>query len=340
MNPFLIDVPVRINIWIRPDCQKRQWEVIRKVKPSILFLQSDGGRNETEWESIRQNRKMIDESIDWDCQVYRFYEDHNNGMYAMSKKVIQFIWAMVDRAIFLEDDQIPSISFFRYCFDLLERYKDDERIECICGFNHFGTWKCNSDYFFSRQGSIWGTATWRRVFETRNIGFSYAKDEYVMSLLKQRTRHNKIAWERLNAYSQNLYFEGHVAGGEFWKEFNMYSQNMLQIIPRKNMIKNIGFDNSSTHIKDFSGLPKTIKRLFNSETYELEFPLNYAAYVIPDIEYERKRNNVMHYNENCIKKFFRGILFYIICFFRSPRHFFEMVLLKFRKKTVKKQNEE
>ena len=110
MKPYLVDVPVKINIWIRPECQKLQWDVIRKARPSILFIQSDGGRNQSEWDAILKNRKMIDESIDWECKVDRLYEDTNLGLYAMGYKRNQLIWSKVDRCIFLEDDQIPSIS--------------------------------------------------------------------------------------------------------------------------------------------------------------------------------------------------------------------------------------
>ena len=70
MKPYLVDVPVKINIWIREECQKRQWEIIKKARPSILFIQSDGGRNESEWKAINNNRKLIDNGIDWECTVY------------------------------------------------------------------------------------------------------------------------------------------------------------------------------------------------------------------------------------------------------------------------------
>lgn len=323
-----LDVPVRINIWIRPDCQKQQWEIIKKVKPSIIFLQSDGGRNDKEWKSIKANRSLIDNSIDWDCQVFRFYEDSNNGLYQMGKKVSSFIWSKVDRCIFLEDDQLPSISFFRYCKELLEKYKDDERIECICGMNHLGKWNCASDYFFSRQGSIWGTATWRRVFENRKKGFAYNDDKYVMGLLKQRTKHNRIAWKRLNAYANCDYFEGHVPGTEFWREFDMYSQNRLQIIPKVNMIKNVGFGKDSAHAKDLLLMPKSIKKIFNMQTYEIEFPMKHADYVIPDIKYEKKRNKIMHYNECFVTRTTGRIGYAIKLLFLNPKLLFS----KFKKK--------
>lgn len=331
MKPYLVDVPVRVNIWIRPECQRKQFEVLRQARPSILFLQSDGGRNDKEWEAIYKNRKIFDEEIDWECTVYKFYEDHNNGLYTMGRKVADFIWETVDRCIFLEDDHIPSISFFRYCAELLEYYKDDLRIECICGMNHLG--RCenvSSDYFFSRQGSIWGTATWKRTVQMRDREFEYGKDPYVMTLLKQRTRYNKIFWKRVNGYLKNLHFEGHVAGGEFFHEFAMYGQNQLQIIPKVNMISNIGCTEDSAHADDFKVLPKGFRKIFNMKTYEMEFPIKHAKFVIPDVEYEKKRNRIMGYNtpmvsmyrkfERGFRKLLQGDIKYIIMKLRKNKY--------------------
>lgn len=112
MKPYLVDVPVKINIWIRPECQRRQFEIIKQARPSILFVTSDGGRNEKEWELIKQNRKIYDEEIDWECKVYKLYMDHNLGLYAMGKERENLIWNTVDRCIMLEDDILPSVSFF------------------------------------------------------------------------------------------------------------------------------------------------------------------------------------------------------------------------------------
>lgn len=56
MKPYLVDVPVKVNIWTRPECQRKQFEVIKQARPSILFVTSDGGRNEREWQLIYQNR--------------------------------------------------------------------------------------------------------------------------------------------------------------------------------------------------------------------------------------------------------------------------------------------
>ena len=117
-NKSVLNVPVRIKIWCRPECQRKQFDVIKKVKPSILFVISDGGRNEEEWEKIRINRNMIDNEIDWDCTVYKQYWDKNVGLYGASKEMSKLIWEKVDRCILLEDDILPSESFF-YLFLLI-----------------------------------------------------------------------------------------------------------------------------------------------------------------------------------------------------------------------------
>lgn len=296
-KPFLVDVPVKINIWIREECQKKQFEIIKQARPSILFVTSDGGRNEKEWEIIKKNRALYDEGIDWECTVYYQYMSENQGLYAMGKKRLELIWSVVDRCIFLEDDILPSVSFFSYCAELLEKYKDDPRIENICGMNNLGVCEdVTSDYFFSRQGSIWGIATWKRSHEVRG-DFSYGEDPYIMKLLKQRTRHNPTFMKKIEAYAKNDIHEGHVAGSEFWIEFAMYAHNRLQIVPKYNMINNIGYGDDSEHARGQQYFSSDIKKLFNMKTYEYELPLKHPKYVIPDVEYEKKRNAMLDYND-------------------------------------------
>ncbi|WP_195268818.1 hypothetical protein [Eubacterium sp. 1001713B170207_170306_E7] len=306
MKSFLVDVPVRINIWIRPECQRRQFEVIKKAKPSILFLVSDGGRTEEEKAVIKKNREIFENEIDWECTIYKLYEQNNQGMYTMSQKCRKYIWDRVDRCIFLEDDILPSVSFFQYCAELLEYYKDDLRVHIICGMNHLGvSQNVNSDYFFSRQGSIWGTATWRRSDKLYG-DFDYAKDTYIMELLREKTSNNRIFWKRVKAYSTQKYYEGHVAGGEFFFEFGVYAQNQLQIIPKKNLISNIGCTENSAHADDINQLPKGIRKVFNMKTYEIDFPLKHAKYIIADKMYEKERNKIMAYNTPLIN-FYRKV---------------------------------
>ena len=301
IKPFLVDVPVRVNVWIREECQKKQFEVLKQARPSVMFLISDGGRSDREWEAIRNNREMFDTQIDWDCKVYKVYEDKNNGLYTMAKKAAELIWSTVDRCVFLEDDYVPSVCYFRYCAELLEKYKDDARIYAIAGMNHLGVWeKPKSDYFFSESCSIWGIAMWKRSYDERKNCFEYAGDEYVMDLLKKRTKHDPFFKDQIVGYSQNERYMGHVAGGEFYNQFTVYAQNKLFIVPKYNMISNIGCTENSAHATEYKLLPKAIKGIFNMKTYELEFPLKHPRYVINDVDYVAAERRIMARNHPII----------------------------------------
>ena len=296
-KPYLVDVPVRVNIWIRPECQKKQFEILKEARPSIIFLISDGGRNPKEWEAIRQNRKMIDEGIDWECEVYRIYEEQNNGLYTMGRKGTELVWSKVDRCIFLEDDQLPSVSYFKFAAELLEKYKDDTRVHTICSMNFDGVWEdASSDYFFCERGSIWGNATRKRVYEQRKLELNYSKDPYTMKLLKERAKGDKAALDGIEGYPKNPFHRGHVPGSEFFKRIDTYGHNQLYIIPKYNMMKNIGCTANSTHAAEYKLMVRSLRRLFNMKTYEYSFPLKHPQYMIADEKYKKYEEKVLGRN--------------------------------------------
>ena len=296
-KPYLADVPVRVNIWIRPEAQRRQFEVLKQARPSVMFLISDGGRNQKEWDAILENRKLFEEEVDWDCTIYRIFEDKNNGLYTMAKKGADLIWRTVDRCIFLEDDQLPSVSFFQYAAELLEKYKDDTRISTICSMNHTGVWEnANVDYMFSETGAIWGTATWKRVFEQRKNCFDYKDDPYAFDLLKESAKKDKFLQDQIIGYTKNEKYRGHIAGGEFYNSFNVYGNHQLFIVPKYNMMNNVGCTSDSAHATEYRLMPKAIRKIFNMKTYEYEFPLKHPKYVVADTKYAKAVYRIMAYN--------------------------------------------
>lgn len=307
-KPYLVDVPVKINIWIRPVCQRKQFEVLKQARPSILFLQSDGGRNEEEWELININRKLFEEEIDWECEIHKIYSDENLGLYGMGKKTRDYVWSKVDRCILLEDDLIPSVSFFRFCAEMLEKYKDDTRVNAIFGMNSIGVSdNVPYDYFFSTEGSIWGFATWRRVFENWDYSLSYGSDSYVMHLLKERTKSDTRFWKMIEGYSKNALHNNHPAGDEFFFAFDKYANNQLYIIPKYNLISCVGSGDDSAHATNMKYLPKPIRNLFRMKTYELSFPLKHPFYVVPDMEFADNINHIFARNDK-IKQLYRNFI--------------------------------
>lgn len=306
MKPWLVDVPVRVNIWIRPACQKAQFEVLRQARPSTMFLISDGGRNEAEWEAIRENRALFDNEIDWECTVYKVYEEKNNGLYAMVDKGRELIWSKVDRCIFLEDDHVPSVSYFAFCAELLEKYKNDERIQAVCAMNHCGVWEpASADYFFTRGGAIWGLATWKRCDAYRDPDHSYSKDPYTMHLLKQSAAKFPHLQRRYEGYAKNKLYQNHPAGSEFYHGFAIYGQHRLYIVPKYNMISNIGCTTDAAHASEYLLLPRGVRQVFNMKTYEYTLPLKHPKYVISDEDYVDRQARIMGINHPWVQRYRR-----------------------------------
>jgi len=309
MKEYLVDVPVRVNVWIRPEAQRKQFDVIKQARPSILFLVSDGPRNERERALLTMSRAIV-EDIDWKCTVHKIYEEQNNGLYAMSKKGLEYIYNHVDRIIALEDDHIPAISFFRFCAELLEKYKDDERILYISGMNYLGHYdKPDSDYFFSSIGSVWGTAIWKRS-AYQDVDLSIVENNYIKELFKESSKTNK-KYYFARKYLNNRMHKTYLAHGEFRRQFKQITQNQLIIVPTKNMISNVGAVEDSANADKLNNLPRGIRKVFHLKTYEYDFPLKHPKYMMLDTYYVKKARIIMGFGYphiSVFRKIERGFL--------------------------------
>lgn len=290
MKPYLVDVPVAIQAFIRPQMLEKQWAVIKEARPSILFIRSDGPRDTvpTDAELIAKSR-AITEDVDWECTVYRLYEEKNIGMYGMMKKCPPFIWSKVDRCIFLEDDQVPAVSFFRFCAELLEKYKDDLRVERITGVNLCGSWEDTpDDYFFARVPASSGTAMWRRSYMARDLELTYAKNPYVMEHVKR-----DLPWylkKQFVSFAETGTYANHKPGGEFFARHAEYLNHQMIIVPKYNLLNNIGVGAGSTHTgSNMKAMPKGLQKQYGMKTYEYQFPLKHPAFVFPDTKFEKER---------------------------------------------------
>lgn len=286
LRPFLVDIPVAIVIWKRPRYQKIQFEILRSARPSTLFLISDGGRNEQEMSLIKESRAIYND-IDWDCEVHRLFFDSNQGIYTMDWLAFSFIWDRVDRVLVLEDDIIPSVGSFRFAAELLDLYKDDLRIFGICLMNDEGSVDCgSSSYFFSKGGSIWGMAYWRRSHDARRKGFD--GDSYTMHCIEKDAKSEPNFVSNLkNFVRYGGRYKHHPVGSEFWNAFSIWAENQLYIVPRINLVTCIGHEEDGTHSDELKLLPRGIQQFFDIPAREIEFPLTHPRFVTPNVDYQR-----------------------------------------------------
>src|SRR5512139_3287315 len=166
MSDWQLKTPVAFIIFNRPDTAERVFAEIAKARPPKLLVVADGPRanRSGEAEKCAATRAIIDR-VDWDCEVLTNFSDTNLGCKNRVSSGIDWVFEQVPEAIILEDDCLPHPTFFRFCEELLERYRDDERIGMISGDNfQLGQKRTDASYYFSRYNHIWGWASWRRAW--------------------------------------------------------------------------------------------------------------------------------------------------------------------------------
>lgn len=311
MNKWEIDVPVLLIFFARPDTFEKVFEQVRKARPSTLLLWQDGPRENRpdDIEGIEKCRKIA-ENIDWECTVYKNYQDKNLGCDPSTHYAHRWAFETVEKCIVLEDDQMPSISFFRYCKELLDKYENDERVNHICGYNVLGESKsCPNDYLFSYNGSgAW--ASWKRVAKGWDMTYSFLHDDYAMQNL--RKKYGKKYFDR--CYRTALRHEK--SGKAFWESilgFDCLLNNRYAIIPKKNLVSNIGMTEGSTHSHaEVELLPKVQQKMFNNPVNEIKFPLKHPQYVVPDFDY-MERLRILTGTGTPFRSFYRKLVYGFKC---------------------------
>ncbi len=167
--------PVAFLVFNRPETTRKVFAEIARTRPPKLLVVADGPRRDQPGESDRcaEVRRII-EGVDWDCEVLTNYAEENMGCERRVSSGIDWVFANVDEAIFLEDDCLPHPSFFRFCDEMLKRFRNNDKIMTICGDNfQFGSRPSSFSYYFSRYCHIWGWASWRRAWNFYDVRISH-----------------------------------------------------------------------------------------------------------------------------------------------------------------------
>lgn len=289
MKKSNVDISVLLIFFVRVEQTELVFNEIKRARPSRLFLYQDGARRGRVNDAINIKRcRDIVEDIDWECEVHRMYQDENVGCDPSEFIAQKWMFEHVDRGIILEDDDVPSQSFFPFCAELLERYKDDSRINMICGMNSVDYSDAPSDYFFTRYGTIWGWATWRRNMDRHEEYYDFIRDKYLMDNLKAKYPKLETKTWRWHSQAGIAYYETILAAF-------MYTNSMYNIVPSKNMISNIGLAEETTHsVASLHLLPRRTRSLFYKKRYEIDTPLRHPKYVVEDMAFNRKFERKMY----------------------------------------------
>lgn len=286
-QPAKIDVAVLMLFFNRPDNFGQVFAEVKKARPSKLFLYQDGPRHERDLDGIEACRRIA-EGVDWECEVHRLYQEKNYGCDPSEYISQKWAFSMVEKCIVLEDDDVPSQSFFPFCKELLDRYENDSRVWMIAGFNSEETTpRVSADYFFTSVFSIWGWASWRRVIDTWDENYTWLDDQEAVQAIEDIVRQRRMRTDFLPMCRDHR-----AAGKAFYETIfwaSMLLNNGLAIMPTRNLINNIGVSADSTHFSaSLDTIPRRLRRMFTMPRHELSFPLRHPKYVLENVAYKEQ----------------------------------------------------
>lgn len=279
--------PVALLIFKRPDTTKKVFEAIRQAKPPKLLVVADGPRADRpgEAEKCAAARAVID-GVDWDCEVLKNYSDKNLGCGLRPATGINWVFEQVEEAIILEDDCIPNPTFFRFCDELLEKYRHNQSIMQINGTNYqLGRSRTEYSYYFSRYPAIWGWASWRRAWNHFDFDMKNWSELRNSKWLNEFHESPKIAnyWRDLfdKLEFDKIHNKVHVWDGQW--VFSCWMKDGFVITPNCNLISNIGFNAEATHTTS------EVVVQANMPTKAIDFPLKHP----PSLTWNKQADDFM-----------------------------------------------
>jgi len=295
--PYPLKTAVLFLIFKRLDTTKKVFEEIKKAKPPRLYVAGDGPREniKDEEEKVKMVRDYVLNNIDWKCEVKTLFRDKNLGCGKAISEAITWFFQNEEQGIILEDDCVPSQSFFWFCEELLEKYKNEKRIGMISGDNfQDGVKRGDADYYFSIYNHIWGWASWQDRWGKYDFELkTFNNVEFIKEVFKTKKEikywiyiFKKMKNREINSWAYQ------------WTLVN-FKNKWLTIIPNVNLISNIGFSEDATHTIGKSEL----ENIPREELIIKKHPVEIKQDIEADRYVSKKVFNIKSFPERVIDKF-------------------------------------
>lgn len=241
---------VLLLVFNRPDLTEQLFRAVQRVRPPRLYIAADGARLDVPGEQqLVKGAKEVFNQIDWPCEVRTLYRTSNLGCKSAVSSAIDWFFQHEDQGIILEDDCIPSDSFFLFCDEMLERYSLDERVTMVTGNNfqngnHVGP----ASYYFSRYPQIWGWATWRRAWALYDGDLTFFPAWSTSPAWKDffSSRVERKYWDQ-------IFTSAHAGLIDSWAypwTASVWHSGGMVVTPNKNLVSNNGFRSDGTHTRN------------------------------------------------------------------------------------------
>tara|TARA_B100000989_G_scaffold293920_1_gene272048 strand:+ start:501 stop:1430 length:930 start_codon:yes stop_codon:yes gene_type:complete len=235
----IINLPILILCFDRPENLKKLLTILKRYKIKNLFISQDGytGPNK---DIIKRHQKVtkILKDINWTKNKEINFFKKNLGKQIAPPKGIDWFFGKVKEGIILEDDTIPSKTFFYFSEKLLKLHKNEKKIFQICGSGTLSREFGNITYLSSIPW-MHGWATWRDRWKKYNYKLNDIK-----KIKKNKNFIKNVPFFFGRLYWLSLFKEFNEGKHKTWDYTIVHdclTKNLKCIKPSINMITNIGY---------------------------------------------------------------------------------------------------
>ena len=248
----MLETPVLFLIFNRPELTQQSFEKIKQQKPKKLYIAADGPRHHipSDKERCALPKKIVDDGIDWPCEVKTLYRENNLGCGKAVSEAITWFFTLEEQGIILEDDCLPDNSFFKFCSSLLTKYAAEREVMMITGCSFQNDSLDNFSYYFSNYIHVWGWATWKRAWDLYDFkieGFNASEANRKLKKKFRLKRERKI-WLQNTAHA----IAGTINTWDYQWMYTIWANTGVSIVPWKNLISNVGYGSDATHTIGFN----------------------------------------------------------------------------------------
>jgi hypothetical protein len=270
--------PVLLITFNRPELTARLLKRIKAARPPVLYVACDGPRagRKDDQEKIERIQIMVD-AIDWCETVKTKFQSKNLGCGRGESEAMTWFLNDAGEGIILEDDTLPDLTFFQFCGEMLDRYRETTNIMQISGYNYLsGRYDTDSDYLFSQGGFSWAWATWERAWKFYDFK------------MKSWPEFKKLGYHRLFPFtprSCNIFddmYSGKIDTWDYQWNFIRTANSGLSVVPKFNLVENIGFGVDATH-----GASKEGAKPYMVPVRPMSFPVSHPKFLCADNYYDQ-----------------------------------------------------
>lgn len=301
--------PIAIFACRRPNHLK---ELLNSLKLNPEAVASDlkiyigGPKYKKDWESVEETIKVAEEVCGFKSIAVekRFSAKTGSALIHMG---VGEVLEKHSSLIVLEDDLVVKENFLCFMNESLERFKNDERVSQISGWN-YGTIskRDHSATYLFPVPTPWGWATWRRAWnEPQNFNGDFA-----WLIEKSHRIHNFNFKENYDCLGmiEAVINENYDAWDAVWY-LHLFRNSKLVVHPNHSLVINRGFDGSGLNFRHaFRWKDTSINRIQTQFTFSHEIAMSpefaiYLRYLRKWIEISENQTKVRLFFNKIVRKY-------------------------------------